>query len=194
MGIVVMWLPLTASSRPLSGLRCTDVVLWSLTGNKELVVSRFGDAVTIIAGAYRTARMYVSDGTEARIVRCALPEVVSSCVEVPSSFAKVPSSFAKVPSSFAGMCSRRGGVLPRLAGTMAVGRSRGLDVNGMGSAVRGMGSAVRGMCLAVRGMGSAACLADWGEQKSSSEELLLMGGRWDSNPRHSEPQSDALTN
>ena len=23
---------------------------------------------------------------------------------------------------------------------------------------------------------------------------LLSGGRWDSNPRHSEPQSDALTN
>jgi len=22
----------------------------------------------------------------------------------------------------------------------------------------------------------------------------LVGGRWDSNPRHSEPQSDALTN
>ena len=33
-----------------------------------------------------------------------------------------------------------------------------------------------------------------GNKKSSSEELLLMGGRWDSNPRHSEPQSDALTN
>lgn len=69
MGIVVMGLPLTASSRPLSGLRCTDVVLWSLTGNKELVVSQFGDAVTIIAGAYRTARMYVSDGTDASFVR-----------------------------------------------------------------------------------------------------------------------------
>ena len=24
--------------------------------------------------------------------------------------------------------------------------------------------------------------------------LFLLGGRWDSNPRHSEPQSDALTN
>ncbi len=24
--------------------------------------------------------------------------------------------------------------------------------------------------------------------------LLVKGGRWDSNPRHSEPQSDALTN
>lgn len=23
---------------------------------------------------------------------------------------------------------------------------------------------------------------------------FLLGGRWDSNPRHSEPQSDALTN
>ena len=175
-----MWLPLTASSRPLSGLHCTDVVLWSLTVSRALVVSRFGGVATIIAGTYRTARMYVSDDTEARIVRYASPEVVSSCVEVPSSFAGTPSSFAKVSSSFAGMCSRRGGVLPRLAGTMAVGRSRGLDVNGMGSAVRGM-------CL-------AACLADWGKQKSSSEELLLMGGRWDSNPRHSEPQSDALTN
>ena len=70
----------------------------------------------------------------------------------------------------------------------------GSAVRGMGSAVRGMMLVVREMCLAVRGMGSAACLADWGEQKSSSEELLLMGGRWDSNPRHSEPQSDALTN
>lgn len=80
MGIVVMWLPLTASSRPLSGLRCTEVVLWSLTVSRALVVSQFGDAVTIIAGAYRTARMYVSDGTEARIVRNASPEVVSSCV------------------------------------------------------------------------------------------------------------------
>lgn len=69
MGIVVMWLPLTASSRPLSGLRCTDVVLWSLTGNKALAVSRFGDSVTIIAGAYRTARMYVSDGTDASFGR-----------------------------------------------------------------------------------------------------------------------------
>ena len=145
MGIVVMWLPLTASSRPLSGLRCTVIVLWSSAVCKALVVSVFCGVVTIIAGAYRTARMYVSDGTDARIVRCALPEVVSSCVEVPSSFAgtpssfakvlssfaKVPSSFTKVPSSFAGMCSRRGGGLPRLAGTMAVGRSRGLDVNGM---------------------------------------------------------------
>ena len=124
--------------------------------------------------------MRVSSDTDARIVRHASPEVVSSCVEVlsgfagtPSSFAKTPSSFAKVPSGFAGMYSRRGGVLPRLAGTMAVGRSRGLDVNGMCSAVRGM-------------IG--------GNKKSSSEELLLMGGRWDSNPRHSEPQSDALTN
>lgn len=69
MGIVVMWLPLTASSRPLSGLRCTEIVLWSSTVSKILVVSRFGDAVTIIAGAYRTARMYVSDGTDARFVR-----------------------------------------------------------------------------------------------------------------------------
>ena len=69
MGIVVMWLPLTASPRPLSGLRCTDVVLWSLTGNKALVVSVFGDVVTIIAGAYRTAWMYVSDGTDASFVR-----------------------------------------------------------------------------------------------------------------------------
>ena len=25
-------------------------------------------------------------------------------------------------------------------------------------------------------------------------DLLLLGARWDSNPRHSEPQSDALTN
>ena len=24
--------------------------------------------------------------------------------------------------------------------------------------------------------------------------LSVLGGRWDSNPRHSEPQSDALTN
>lgn len=23
---------------------------------------------------------------------------------------------------------------------------------------------------------------------------VILGGRWDSNPRHSEPQSDALTN
>ena len=28
------------------------------------------------------------------------------------------------------------------------------------------------------------------QKKSDS----LLGGRWDSNPRHSEPQSDALTN
>lgn len=69
MGIVVMWLPLTASSLPLSGLRCTEVVLWSSTVSKALAVSRFGDAVTIIAGAYRTARMYVSDGTDASFVR-----------------------------------------------------------------------------------------------------------------------------
>lgn len=69
MGIVVMWLPLTASSRPLSGLRCTDVVLWSSTVSKALAVSRFGDAVAIIAGACRTARMYVSDGTDASFGR-----------------------------------------------------------------------------------------------------------------------------
>lgn len=69
MGIVVMWLPLTASSRPLSGLRCTEIVLWSTTVSKILVVSRFSGVVTIIAGAYRTARMYVSDGTDARFVR-----------------------------------------------------------------------------------------------------------------------------
>lgn len=112
MGIVVMWLPLTASSRPLSGLRCTEVVLWSSTVSKALVVRVFGGVVTIIAGAYRTERMRVSSDTDARIVRHASPEVVSSCVEVPSSFvgtpssfAKTPSSFAKVPSSFAGMCS-----------------------------------------------------------------------------------------
>lgn len=64
-----MGLPLTASSRPLSGLRCTEVVLWSSTVSKALVVSQFGDAVTIIAGAYRTARMYVSDGTDASFGR-----------------------------------------------------------------------------------------------------------------------------
>lgn len=69
MGIVVMWLPLTASSRPLSGLRCTEVVLWSLTVSRTLVVSVFGGVVTIIAGAYRTARMYVSDGTDASFGR-----------------------------------------------------------------------------------------------------------------------------
>ena len=184
-----MWLPLTASSRPLSGLHCTDVVLWSSTVSKVLAVSRFGDAVTIIAGAYRTVRMRVSDDTEARIVRCASPEVVSSCVDVPSSFAGTPSSFAKVPSSFAGMCSRRGGVLPRLAGTMAVRWSWGLDVRGMGSAMRGMGSAVRGMgsalrgmmlavlemCSAVCGMCLAACLADWGKQKKQFRRTASYG-------------------
>lgn len=69
MGIVIMWLPLTASSRPLSGLRCTEIVLWSSTVSKELVVSVFGGVVTIIAGAYRTARMYVSDGTDASFGR-----------------------------------------------------------------------------------------------------------------------------
>ena len=175
MGIVVMWQPLTASSRPLSGLRCTEVVLWSSTVSKALVVSVFGGVVTIIAGAYRTARMRVSDDTKARIVRCASPEVVSSCVEVPSSFAGTPSSFAKVPSSFAGMYSRRAGVLPRLAGTMAVGRSRGLDVNGMGSAVRGMGLAMRGMMLVVCGMGLAARLADWGKQKKQFRRTASYG-------------------
>ena len=61
MGIVVMCLPLTASSRPLSGLRCTEIVLWASTVSKALVVSRFGGVVTIIAGAYRTARMDVSN-------------------------------------------------------------------------------------------------------------------------------------
>lgn len=69
MGIVAMWLPLTASSRPLSGLRCTEFVLWSSTVSKALVVSVFGGVVTIIAGAYRTARMYVSDGTDASFGR-----------------------------------------------------------------------------------------------------------------------------
>ena len=42
--------------------------------------------------------MRVSDDTEARIVRCASPEVVSSCVEVPSSVAEVPSSVVKMVS------------------------------------------------------------------------------------------------
>lgn len=69
MGIVVMWLPLIASSRPLSGVLCKEVVLWSSTVSKALAVSVFGGVVTIIAGAYRTARMYVSDGTDARFVR-----------------------------------------------------------------------------------------------------------------------------
>ena len=69
MGTVVMWLPLTASSRPLSGLRSTEVVLWSSTVSKALVVSVFGGVVTIIAGAYRTARKYVSDGTDASFGR-----------------------------------------------------------------------------------------------------------------------------
>ena len=133
--------------------------------------------------------MLVSSDTDARIVRYASPEVVSSCVEVPSgfagtpsSFAKVPSSFAKVPSSFAGMCFRRGGVLPRLAGTMAVGRSRGLDVNGMGSAMCEMCSAMRGMMLVVLEMGSAACgmclaacLADWGKQKKQFRRTASYG-------------------
>ena len=168
MGIVVMWLPLTASPRPLSGLRCTEVVLWSSTVSKALVVSVFGDSVTIIAGAYRTARMYVSDGTDASFGRygssCRPMRVARGGQQLrggTSSFAGTPSSFAKVPSSFAGMCSRRGGVLPRLAGTMAVGRSRGLDVNGMGSAVRGMGS--------------AACLADWGKQKKQFRRTASNG-------------------
>ena len=49
MGIVVMWLALAASSRPLSGLRCTEVVLWSSTVSKALAVSMFGGVVTIIA-------------------------------------------------------------------------------------------------------------------------------------------------
>lgn len=69
MGIVVMWLPLIASSRPLSGVLCKEVVLWSSTVSKALAVSVFCGVVTIIAGAYRTARMYVSDGTEASFVR-----------------------------------------------------------------------------------------------------------------------------
>lgn len=63
MGIVVMGLPLTASSRPLPGLLCTEVVLWSSKVSKTLVVSAFGGVVTIIAGAYRTVRMRVSDDT-----------------------------------------------------------------------------------------------------------------------------------
>ena len=29
---------------------------------------------------------------------------------------------------------------------------------------------------------------------NSKKELTILGGRWDSNPRPSEPQSDALTN
>ena len=36
----------------------------------------------------------------------------------------------------------------------------------------------------------------WSQKKVSSKELtlILTGGRWDSNPRHSVPQTDALTN
>ena len=45
------------------------------------------------------------------------------------------------------------------------------------------------------------CLLDYDIIKNKREYILqcilvyaLVGGRWDSNPRHSEPQSDALTN
>ena len=31
-------------------------------------------------------------------------------------------------------------------------------------------------------------------KKATSYEVALLGAQWDSNPRHSEPQSDALTN
>ena len=165
----------------------------------------------------------VSDGADVRIGRngCAfrpIRKLVSSDTRRPRWSAaawRYPPASPRYPPASPGCAPGGVGGLLRLAGTMAVGRSWGLDVNGMGSAVRGMGSAVRGMGSAVRGMGSAvrgmcsaacgmcsavrgmclaACLVDWGKQKSSSEELLLMGGRWDSNPRHSEPQSDALTN
>ena len=31
-------------------------------------------------------------------------------------------------------------------------------------------------------------------KKETDESVSLLGAQWDSNPRHSEPQSDALTN
>ena len=155
--------------------RRRDHHCWRVSDGADVRIGRYGCT-------YRTVRMRVSSDTDARIVRHASPEVVSSCVEVLS-------GFAGTLSSFAGMCSRWGGGLPRLVGTMAMGRSRGLDVNGMGSAVRGMCSAacgmmlamrgmmlaVCGMCSAVRGMCSAACLADWGKQKKQFRRTASYG-------------------
>ena len=128
--------------------RLRDHHCWRVSDGADVRIGRRGCT-------YRTVRMRVSDDTKARIVRCASPEVVSSCVEVPSSFAGMPSSFAKVPSSFAGMYSRRAGVLPRLAGTMAVGRSRGLgckrDVLGCARDVLGCARDVLGCAWDVLG-------------------------------------------
>lgn len=111
--------------------RCGDHHCWRVSDGADVRIRRYGCE-------FRTIRKLVSSDTRR-------PRWSAAAWRCPPALPGRPPAFAKVPSSFAGMCSRRGGVLPRLAGTMAVGRSRGLDVNGMGSAMRGM-------CLAVRGM------------------------------------------
>ena len=148
--------------------RCGDHHCWHVSDGADVRIGRYGCE-------FRPIRMLVS--SDAR-----RPRWSAAAWRCPPALPGRPPAFAKVPSSFAGMCSRRGGVLPRLAGTMAVGRSRGLDVNGMGSAVRWMGpavrwmgSAVRGMCSAACGMCLAACLADWGKQKKQFRRTASYG-------------------
>ena len=111
--------------------RCGDHHCWRVSDGADVRIGRYGCE-------FRTIRKLVS--SDAR-----RPRWSAAAWRYPPALPGRLPAFAKVPSSFARMCSRRGGVLPHLAGTMAVGRSRGLDVNGMCSAVRGMCSAVRGM-------------------------------------------------
>ena len=130
----------------------------------------------------------VSDGADVRIGRygCAFRPIrmlVSSDtrrLRWSAAAWRYPPASPRYPPASLGCAPGGVGCFRVLRGRWRWGGVGGLDVNGMDSAVRGM-------CLAVRGMIG-------GNKKSSSEELLLMGGRWDSNPRHSEPQSDALTN
>ena len=147
MGIVVMWLPLNASSRPLSGLHCTDVVLWSLTVSRALVVSQFGDAVTIIAGAYRTIRKLVS--SDARRLRWS-----AAAWRYPPVLPGRPPALPRYPPTSPGCAPGGVGCFRVLRGRWRWGGVGGLDVNGM--------------CL-------AACLADWGKQKKQFRRTASYG-------------------
>ena len=141
---------------------------WRVSDGADVRIGRYGCE-------FRTIRKLVS--SDARRPRWSAaawryPPVLPGC----------PPASPRYPPASPGCAPGGGGVLPHLAGTMAVGRSRGLDVNGMCSAVREMCSAVRGMCLAVRGMGLAACgmglaacLADWGKQKKQFRRTASYG-------------------
>ena len=148
--------------------RCGDHHCWRVSDGADVRIRRYGCE-------FRTIRKLVSSETRR-------PRWSAAAWRYPPVLPGCPPASPRYPPASPGCAPGGGGVLPHLAGTMAVGRSRGLDVNGMCSAVREMCSAVRGMCLAVRGMGLAACgmglaacLADWGKQKKQFRRTASYG-------------------